>query len=127
MLVVDDDPMLRELMRFVLEFDGLTPVEVADTKTADVELDGCDLVILDIMLPGESGLQYLRRLPSDHPPVIVLTALHDKQTANDALEAGADCVVTKPFDVTKLLHTIRDLLSQTGHSRQGEDQRATAD
>ena len=106
-LIVDDEPMVRETIAQVLREEGYT-VEVADDGTdALVKLDAHrpDAVLLDLMMPGMNGRQFLTALRQergdDQLPVVVMTAVHG--VAERALSLGATDVVEKPFDVDDLL------------------------
>ncbi|HEY3181404.1 MAG TPA: response regulator [Gaiellaceae bacterium] len=114
-LVVDDEPPLRELIRVSLG-DRFAFAEAgdADEAWAEAKLRRPDLVVLDIMLPGRSGLELLRQLKSDtelaHVPVVVLSAWQTDQDARDALDAGADAFFPKPFAPDELARVVDVLL-----------------
>ena len=99
-LVVDDEPMVREVLTQYLTHDGFLVVEAADGEEAVTKLDACatDLVLLDLMLPKKAGLEVLRhaRITSD-VPIMLLTALGDEKDRVAGLEMGADDYVVKPF------------------------------
>ncbi|MFB0901402.1 MAG: response regulator [Acidimicrobiales bacterium] len=99
-LVVDDEPMVSEVLTQYLTHDGFLVVEAADGEEAVTKLDACapDLVLLDLMLPKKAGLEVLRhaRITSD-VPIIFLTALGDEKDRVAGLEMGADDYVVKPF------------------------------
>lgn len=104
-LVVDDEPRMAELVQYALEAHGLLVHTAHDATTAWTILgrQHVDLIILDVMLPGESGVQLCRRLRSTSDiPVILLTALSAAAHRVDGLEAGADDYVTKPFSPREL-------------------------
>ena len=113
-LVCDDEPTLRELVRAVLG-PGYRFVEAADGREAlSVARDEePDLIVLDVMLPGLSGIEVLDALRHDErlakTPVVVITAW--SHTEAEVLTAGADAFVSKPFDPDDLSHAVEDLLA----------------
>lgn len=119
-LITEDEPAIREMVRFTLERAGLECVEAADAAQARAALasGGIDLLLLDWMLPGESGIDLLaalRRAPATQRlPVIMLTARTGSADKVDALEAGADDHIDKPFSPSELVARIRALLRRTG-------------
>ena len=99
-LIVDDEPMVREVVARYLELDGVEVHEAGDGREAQRWLDNnvADLVVLDVMLPEIDGLSILRRLRVDsNVPVILLTARADEVDRITGLELGADDYVVKPF------------------------------
>lgn len=112
-LVVDDEPTIREVVTTYLQRDGFR-VDTASTGTEAVEIlrRGLpDLVILDLMLPGVGGLNILRDLRSNSTvPVIVLTARTDEADRIIGLELGADDYVSKPFSPRELVARVRSVL-----------------
>jgi CheY-like chemotaxis protein len=102
LLVVDDDPDIRLLLRLELTAEGHTIAEAGDGREAlaQIAAGAPDLVLLDIMMPVLDGWEVLRRLDPAAPPVVVVTALatHDQQHLEQLLELGAVDVVVKPFD-----------------------------
>jgi two-component system KDP operon response regulator KdpE len=116
-LVVDDEPPLRELIRVSLgnryEF-----TEAADAEEAWAEAQSRrpDLVVLDIMLPGRSGLELLRQFKADaelaRVPIVVLSAWTTEQDTRDALEAGANAFFPKPFAPDELARVVDVLLEE---------------
>lgn len=115
-LVVDDEPMVREVVARYLELDGALVHEVSDGPSA-VEWLGShrpDLVVLDVMLPGLDGLSILRRLRADGEiPVILLTARAEEVDRVLGLELGADDYVVKPFSPRELAARVRTVLRRT--------------
>jgi two-component system OmpR family response regulator len=109
-LVVDDDPEIRDLLREYLQENGFLATAVADsdeTRRA-LERGGIDLLVLDVMLPRQSGLDICRDLRAHSDiPVIMLTALGDEVDRVVGLEVGADDYVAKPFSPRVLLQKIR--------------------
>ena len=112
-LVVDDDPQLLRALRITLRADGHDVVTAADGTTALHEAAAAhpDLVVLDLGLPDLDGTEVLAGLrPWFGGPVLVLSARADSRDKVDALDAGADDYVTKPFDMAELLARLRALL-----------------
>ena len=116
-LIVDDEPDVRKVVRSVLEADGYQVAEAADGPAALSLLHaiggprGPQLVVLDVMMPGIDGLEVCRRIPHDRMKVLMLTARDDAETRAAADDAGADRYMTKPFSAVDLLDTVRELLS----------------
>ncbi len=122
LLVVDDDQDIRDLMAEYLRQHGFR-VCTANGGTAmfeSIEIERPDLIVLDIMMPGEDGLALCRRLRSSESiaaiPVIFLTALGDTADRVVGLELGADDYVVKPFQPRELLARIRAVLRRSGQS-----------
>ena len=114
LLVVDDDPKLRELLRRYLS-ENQFEVSVAQDATAMNRLmqrESFDLIVLDLMLPGEDGLSIVRRLRggNDRTPIVVLTAKGDDVDRIVGLELGADDYLGKPFNPRELLARIHAVL-----------------
>ncbi len=113
-LVVDDDEMIRRLLRTVLEADG---IEVAEAPDGDAALAAvADLeptvVVLDVMMPGLDGIEVCRRIDHRIAKVVMLTARDDPELELAANEAGADHFLTKPFSSVELLDLMEALLDQ---------------
>jgi DNA-binding response OmpR family regulator len=110
-LVVDDEPTVRDVVARYLERDGYTVREVSDGSevAAAVEAFHPDLIVLDIMLPSRSGLDVLRDL-GHRVPVILLTARTDEADRVLGLELGADDYVVKPFSPRELVARVRSVL-----------------
>src|SRR6266545_423085 len=109
-LVVDDESSVRESVGYALEQEGFEVTLAADGEDAEGKLsDGhFDLLILDIMMPGKSGLDICREVRSRSPvPIILLTAKDAEVDKVVGLEVGADDYVTKPFSVRELLGRVR--------------------
>jgi two-component system OmpR family response regulator len=115
-LIVEDDPEIRRLVRDLLVQEGFT-IEIAeDGKAMDAVLQRLrpDLMILDLMLPGEDGLAICRRLRTDNPiPILMLTAKSDEIDRVVGLEMGADDYLTKPFSSRELLARARAIMRRT--------------
>ncbi len=113
LLVVDDDPGLRELLREYLSSQGYQVCTVADGLAMEECLgrEAADLVILDLMLPGEDGLALARKLKARaHLPIIMLSARGEDVDRIVGLEVGADDYLAKPFNPRELLARIRAVL-----------------
>jgi two-component system phosphate regulon response regulator PhoB len=115
-LVVEDEPAIQELLRLSLGDAGFAVRAVADAESAQAEIRGVlpDLVLLDWMLPGQSGLALARALRADPRtralPIIMLTARGDETDRVAGLEAWVDDYVTKPFSPRELQARIRAVL-----------------
>jgi len=113
-LVVDDDVRLRELLERYLTEQGFNVKVVADSKEMDAVLAGetIDLMVLDLMLPGEDGLSICRRMRGSGAllPIIMLTARGDDVDRIIGLEMGADDYLPKPFNPRELLARINAVL-----------------
>jgi len=111
-LVVEDDPSLREAMVEFLVGHGLTVAAVIDGPQANQRLaaERFDLVVLDLMLPGEDGLSICRRLASEGPPVLMVSAVGGTTDRIVGLECGAADYLPKPFEPRELLARIRAIL-----------------
>jgi len=122
-LVVDDDPTVREVVVSYLRAGGHDVVETADGETAltVTEETAVDLVVLDLMLPGIDGLEVCRRLRRDggRVPVIMLTALGGETDRVVGLELGADDYVTKPFSPRELALRVDGVLRRTTEPEPG--------
>ncbi len=116
MLVVDDEPMVRDVVVRYLEREGYRTLEAGDGDTAReiLEREPPELVVLDLMLPGTDGLALCRwiRARSDLP-VIMLTALGEEADRIVGLEVGADDYVTKPFSPRELAARVKTVLRRT--------------
>ena len=113
-LVIDDEPPIRKLLRMGLATQGYGVVEAPNARTAREVLarDAVDLVILDLGLPDMRGHDLLRHIREGHPdlPVVVLSSRDDETGKVEALDLGADDYVTKPFGMGELLARIRTAL-----------------
>lgn len=116
-LVVDDDPELLQLVRVLLSrigFDAVTVTNAAEAAQAMRNPPLPDLLILDLMLPDVSGVEFLRQMRSkpvfDSVPVLVLSAMIDPDHIRQALDAGADRYLTKPYIANNLLTVVQEIL-----------------
>jgi DNA-binding response OmpR family regulator len=112
-LIVDDDDMIRRLVRTVLEADEFEVVEARDGETAlRLATDARPaVVVLDIMMPGLDGVEVCRRLDHQQVKVIVLTARDEPDLEKDCRQAGANAFVTKPFSSVQLLDVVAELIA----------------
>lgn len=119
-LVVEDDDAIRGMLMMVLEQAGFTPAAAADAEEARKTLDDDlpDLILLDWMLPGISGVEWARRLKKDQSyrelPIILLTARGEEEDKVRGLEIGADDYMTKPFSPKELIARVRAVLRRSG-------------
>jgi len=124
-LIVEDEDPIREMIGFALNSAGYEVQEAVDAYQAKhVMANGLpDLILLDWMLPGMSGIDYARRLKKEEltqeVPIIILTARAEEEDKITGLENGADDYITKPFSPRELIARIRAVLRRS--SLQGED------
>ena len=115
-LVVDDEPAIREMIGFALSRAGFSYAEAADADQAETEILNSfpDLVLLDWMLPGQSGVDFIKHLRSDAStrsiPIIMLTARGEEDDRVRGLNNGADDYITKPFAPKELMARIEAVL-----------------
>lgn len=123
-LVVEDEPSFSEALAYLLSKEGFE-VQVADTGPKAIELyerNGADLVLLDLMLPGLSGVEVCRKLRSrSSVPVIMLTAKDSEVDKVVGLELGADDYVTKPYSSRELIARIRAVLRRNSEIAEGDN------
>ncbi len=116
-LVVDDEPRIRTMLRRYLEGEGFKVSEAADgaAMRAMLERGAIDLVLLDLMMPGEDGLALARHIRQRcEIPIIMLTGRGDLIDRVVGLEAGADDYITKPFELREVLARIRTVMRRAG-------------
>jgi DNA-binding NtrC family response regulator len=120
-LVVDDEPVVFAAIRLVLGHEGLavTAVPDAETALAHPALDECRLVICDLMLPGQSGLEALEAMRARRPelPIIMITGYATSAQEELVLAAGASAFLPKPFDDSELLTLVRRALPHAGEEQ----------
>lgn len=124
-LVVDDDNEIRQLLKLYLEKHGVRTSTAADGDAMWCILDksSIDLIVLDLMLPGEGGLGLCRKLNTEKQiPVIMLTALGEETDRIVGLEMGADDYLTKPFNPRELLARIHSVLRRSRSFPESADQ-----
>ncbi len=112
-LVVDDDHRIRELLAQYLSTNGFRVTQANDATSARSAMRGLsfDLVILDVMMPGENGIELARELKAvSHIPICMLTALSDAEHRIEGLEAGVDDYLPKPFEPRELLLRLKNIL-----------------
>ncbi len=123
-LVVDDEPAVREALERILRLDGFEVALASDGREAvRSQADApADAVLLDVLMPGLDGLEVCRRMRDigDRTPVLMLTARDQVGDRVAGLEAGADDYLSKPFALEELLARVRALLRRSGWS--GEDE-----
>src|SRR5258706_4285767 len=123
-LVVDDEPIVRDVVVRYLQRDGFDTLEAADGESARrlIEDGSPQLVVLDVMLPGTDGLALCRWIGSrGELPVIMLTARGEEADRIIGLELGADDYVTKPFSPRELTARVRTVLRRTAHASMPEE------
>jgi len=129
-LVVDDDPQIRRVMRTTLTGEGY---EVEDARSGEEALEKLragryDLMLLDINMPGMGGLETCRQVRANSDmAIIMLTVRNTEQDKVQALDAGADDFITKPFSTPELLARIRAALRRTPSSPEAGPQHITLD
>lgn len=119
-LIVEDDESIRFLLKQNLEFEGYAVVEAAEGERG-LEMansENPDLLVLDLMLPGMSGMEICKRLRNtgSDVPILMLTARGEQMDKVLGLKAGADDYLTKPFDILELTARIEALLRRVGKS-----------
>ena len=124
-LVVDDDTRLRELLQRFLSENGFRVTTAEDAADARKHMAGFyfDLIVLDVMMPGETGFELTTSLrATSNMPILLLTAMAESDDRIGGLERGADDYLTKPFEPRELLARIRSILrrSATQSEPQGE-------
>ncbi|MFN4003391.1 MAG: phosphate regulon transcriptional regulator PhoB [Hylemonella sp.] len=125
-LVVEDEPAVAELIAVNLRHNGYRPIWASDGVTAQKEIDAVlpDVILLDWMLPGESGLALARRWRADERtkavPIIMLTARGDEADRVAGLDAGADDYMAKPFSTKEMLARIRAVLRRRSPTQTSE-------
>jgi two-component system phosphate regulon response regulator OmpR len=115
-MVVDDDDRLRKLLRRYLSENGYRVTTAESAADADAKLRGLtfDLLVLDVMMPGEDGIAFTRRLRRRLPvPILLLTAMGEAEERISGLESGADDYLTKPFEPRELLLRVATILRRT--------------
>ena len=123
-LVVDDEPPIRRLLRTSLGAQGFDVLEAADAAAAldQIPKGKPDVMLLDLTLPDLDGLEVIRRLRStgDKTPIIVLSSRGEEKGKVEALDLGADDYVTKPFGMSELVARIRTALRHRVQEEGGE-------
>ena len=124
-LIVEDEPAIAELIAVNLRHNGFRPTWAMDSASAQAELDAVlpDVILLDWMLPGESGLALAKQWRSNartkSVPIIMLTARSDETDRVAGLDAGADDYIVKPFSTKELLARVRAVLRRRAPEQVG--------
>ena len=125
-LIIEDDKVISEMVRYVLEKEGFQVVSAQDgltgiTRVKEIPLD---LLILDLMLPGLSGLEICKRIRTDQSlnrlPILILSARGRETDRVTALELGADDYITKPFSPREFVARVKALLRRADPSFEAE-------
>jgi two-component system, OmpR family, phosphate regulon response regulator PhoB len=125
-LIVEDEPSIAELIAVNLRHNGFAPTWAMDSASAQRELDAVlpDVILLDWMLPGESGLSLAKRwrgqARTKAVPIIMLTARGEESDRVAGLDAGADDYIAKPFSTKELLARIRAVLRRRAPEQTGQ-------
>ncbi|MEW8632356.1 MAG: phosphate regulon transcriptional regulator PhoB [Candidatus Thiodiazotropha sp.] len=125
-LIVEDEPEVREMIRYILEPKGYQVDEAGNAQEArqQLSLRNYDLILMDWMLPGRSGLDLTRELKQnvrqDSPPVIMLTARSEEVDKVNGLESGADDYITKPFSTREMLARIKAVIRRGSGTDRGK-------
>ena len=125
-LIVEDEPAIAELIQVNLKHGGFSPVVAYDSIAAQREVDAVlpDVILLDWMLPGQSGLSLARhwrkQARTKSIPILMLTARGDEPDKVAGLDAGADDYITKPFSTQELLARIRAVLRRRAPESESE-------
>lgn len=121
LLIAEDDPEMRDLLRKVLEKEGYHVSLVANGREAAVSLahDEFDLIVTDMLMPNDGGLELLQNIRRAHPtlPVIIITAFGDWGSYSRALELGAAAFISKPLKMAELIAAIQTALAGRGAGR----------
>lgn len=118
-LVIDDDPLMIEMVKDFLESHGyhVIPARTGQEALAKAEISKPDVLILDVMMPGMDGYETCRSLKQDARlsgvPVIMFTASTDLKFNQRAFEAGADFCLSKPFEMDRFLNVVRMAAAKT--------------
>ncbi len=126
MLVVEDETAIRDMIAFALKRAGIAPMLAEDARAAQMAIADRlpDLILLDWMLPGSSGLELARRLRREdltrEIPIIMLTARGEEDDRVLGLDAGVDDYIVKPFSTRELIARIRAVLRRTQPHSEGQ-------
>lgn len=115
-LVIDDEPVVRDGIHRILTAEGFRVATAADAATglAHPAVAACRLVLCDLMLPDSSGIEVLRALRADRPelPVVIITGYATHESSRQAVEGGATDYLPKPFEASELLTVVRRALGE---------------
>lgn len=120
-MVIEDEDALRDIIIFNLEKNGYSTVSVPNANDALIIIEDYlpDIILLDLMLPGLKGQQFLSIIKKNskllHIPVIIISAKNNEEDIIKGLQAGADDYLTKPFSINILLARIKTILKRTYH------------
>jgi two-component system phosphate regulon response regulator PhoB len=129
-LVIEDDAAIAEVLRYNLEAEGLRPTVATTGEEAEMQVaeDRFDLIVLDWMLPGLSGIELCRRLrrrdDTRSVPILMLTARGEETDRVRGLATGADDYVVKPFSVPEMMARVKALLRRAAPQRVSDSLRA---
>lgn len=114
-LVIDDDARLRDLLQQYLGDHGFLVTCAEDAKDARAKMEYFiyDLMVVDVMMPGQTGKEFVESLEADAPPALMLTALGEADDRIEGLESGAEDYLVKPFEPRELLLRISKILRRT--------------
>ena len=118
-LVVDDDTRLRDLLQKFLSENGyrVTTASAADEAYRQISVFDFDLLVVDVMMPGQSGLEFTEKLRRESSvPILLLTAMGEPENRIDGFERGADDYLAKPFEPRELILRISAILRRVGES-----------
>ena len=114
-LITEDDETIRSALSVILRDNGFETVLAVNCREALAWFDGCDICLLDLMLPGGSGLDVLKAIrEKSSMPVIIISCMDDNSDISKGLDLGADDYVTKPFSSKVLVSRINALLRRSG-------------
>ena len=122
-LVVEDEPEIRRFLRSSLSAEGFRVIESPSAQRGEIDAGTHrpDLAIVDLALPDYDGRELIRRIRAwSSMPIVVLSARHQEQTKIEALDAGADDYITKPFGIGELLARVRVALRHAARSPTGQ-------
>ena len=121
-LIADDEPEIREVLRMMLESEGYDIVEACNAQEAVDRTEGADLVILDILMPGESGIQACTKIrEKSNVPILFLTAKSGEHDKVLGFSAGGDDYLVKPFSYMELLSRVKALIRRYRVYQKSED------
>ena len=122
-LVVDDEPMILELLRTTLRAEGYDVIAAKDGEGCLEKLDmenRPDVIILDVGMPGMDGLEACRRIRADYPdldaPIVFLTARKERRDVEEAIAAGGNDFIVKPFQTDTVVKRVRHWLEEKRRS-----------
>jgi DNA-binding response OmpR family regulator len=117
-LIVDDDVTITELMKALVQMEGLEPTTVNDSMEAMQVAQSVnpDLITLDLMMPGLTGFELCEIMKNDpqfaRVPIVIVTARDDQESKEKAIKAGATAYITKPFGMDEFIGTIKSLTTR---------------